>query len=119
MKHAWRGTAVALAFGLALALAAGGAWGQEGVYRLTIQGHRFSPEVLEVPAGKPFQLVIKNLDATPEEFESNDLKREKVIPGGGEITLRIGALKPGTYEFFGEFNPATAKGRIVAKQAAK
>ena len=90
-------------------------WGQEAVYRLTIKEHRFDPEVLEVPAGKPFSLVVKNLDKTAEEFESHDLKREKVIPGGGEITLRIGALKPGTYVFFGEFNPKTAQGKLIAK----
>lgn len=82
---------------------------------LTISNHQFSPNVLEVPAGAKIKLVVKNLDPTPEEFESYDLNREKVVPGGGEIIVLIGPLKPGTYAFFGEFHKDTAKGQIVAK----
>jgi hypothetical protein len=58
---------------------------------------------------------VKNLDPTPEEFESRDLKREKVIPGKGQATIAIGPLKPGTYKFAGEYNEKTAQGQIVAK----
>ena len=82
---------------------------------LTIKDHRFDPAQLEVPAGKKFTLLVKNLDATPEEFESHDLKREKVIPGKGQVRLSIGPLKPGTYKFFGEYHEKTAQGQIVAK----
>ena len=87
----------------------------EAVFTLTIQDHRFSPEELQVPAGKKFKLVVKNQDATAEEFESHDLKREKVIAGKSEATLVLGPLKPGTYKFVGEYNEKTAKGRLVAK----
>jgi Cupredoxin-like domain len=38
-----------------------------------------------------------------------------VIPGGQEGSVFIGPLSPGTYEFFGDFNPKTARGRIVVK----
>lgn len=102
---------------LALLPALGGqaARGQELVIRLTIQDHRFMPAVIEAPAGKQFTLVVKNADATAEEFESEELKREKVIPPGGEVTLHLGPLKPGTYGFFGEFNPKTAQGKLVVK----
>jgi hypothetical protein len=82
---------------------------------LTIKDHRFDPVELVVPAGVKLRLVVKNLDPTPEEFESHTLHREKVVPGGGEITVFIGPLDPGTYDFFGDFNPATAQGRIIAK----
>ncbi len=82
---------------------------------LTIKGHRFQPERIEVPAGKPFELLVRNQDATPEEFESHDLHREKVIMGNGTAKIRFGALKPGEYAFVGEFHEATAKGVIVAK----
>jgi hypothetical protein len=82
---------------------------------LVIKDHRFDPEELQVPAGIKLKLVVKNLDSTPEEFESHTLHREKVVAGGGEITVFIGPLDPGTYDFFGDFNPATAQGRIVAK----
>ena len=73
------------------------------------------PRSCKFPAGVKLQLLVKNLDGTPEEFESHTLHREKVVPGGGEITVFIGPLDPGTYDFFGDFNPATAQGRIIAK----
>ena len=84
-------------------------------YTLTIKDHRFEPAQLEVPAGKKLKLVVKNLDATPEEFESHDLKREKVIAGKGQATILIGPLKPGAYKFVGEYHENTAQGQIIAK----
>jgi len=88
---------------------------QELSFTITISDHRFQPAELSVPAGKKFRLIVKNLDATAEEFESHDLKREKVIPGGSEATLILGPLRPGSYKFVGEFHEKTAKGSIVAK----
>ncbi len=82
---------------------------------ITIHNHRFDPAEVPVPAGKKVRLLVKNLDSTPEEFESHSLHREKVVPGGGEITVFIGPLDPGSYDFFGDFNPDTAQGHIVAK----
>jgi Cupredoxin-like domain len=82
---------------------------------LTIKDHRFDPPELQVPAGVKLRLLVKNLDSTPEEFESHTLHREKVVAGGGVITVFIGPLEPGTYDFFGDFNPTTAQGRIIAK----
>ncbi|MGX2040830.1 cupredoxin domain-containing protein [Methylocaldum sp. MU1018] len=84
-------------------------------YTLTIKEHRFEPAELEVPAGQKFKLIVKNEDSTPEEFESRSLKREKIIPGKSQVTVSIGPLDPGTYDFFGEFHEESAKGRIVAK----
>ena len=84
-------------------------------FTVSIKDHRFDPSTLEVPAGKKFKLVVKNLDATPEEFESHDMKREKVIAGKGQATIKIGPLKPGTYKFFGEYHESTAQGQIIAK----
>jgi len=82
---------------------------------VTIQNNRFTPEEIKVKAGKPFVLVVTNKDAKPEEFESKELRIEKVIPAGKTASIRVRALKPGTYPFFGEFNPKTAQGRIVAE----
>ncbi len=84
-------------------------------FRLAIEQHRFTPAVLEVPAGKKLRLVIENRDATPEEFESYDLNREKIVAGKASIVVFIGPLKAGNYEYFGEFNAHSARGRIVAK----
>ncbi len=84
-------------------------------YNLTIENHRFKPEIIEVEANKPFELIITNRDKTVEEFESDALRKEKIISGNKTITLKIQALKPGEYDFFGEFNPKTAQGKIIAK----
>jgi hypothetical protein len=94
---------------------AGPAVAEDASIPIIIKDHRFNPEELRVPAGVKLKLVVKNLDGTPEEFESHTLHREKVVPGGGEIIVFIGPLDPGTYDFFGDFNPATAQGRIIAK----
>jgi uncharacterized cupredoxin-like copper-binding protein len=88
---------------------------QEQSVELTIKDHRFEPARIEIPANTKVKLVIKNADATPEEFEMNNPKREKVIKGGQQGEVTIGPLKPGTYDFIGEFNPKTARGQIVAK----
>lgn len=82
---------------------------------LTIENNRFSPAEIKVPAGKPFTLVVTNKDGKPEEFESKELRIEKVIPAGKTANIRVRALKPGSYPFFGEFNPKTAQGRIIAE----
>ena len=82
---------------------------------LVIKNHRFEPVELKVAAGQRIKLVVHNLDSTPEEFESHSLNREKVIPGGGKATIFIGPLKPGRYDFFGEYHEATAKGVVLAE----
>lgn len=83
--------------------------------KLTIENHRFSPEEIKVKANTPFVIVVTNKDKTPEEFESKELKIEKVIPPGQTVKVRVRALKPGTYNFVGDFHQSTAKGRIVAE----
>ncbi len=103
------GFAALAASGLALPTAA------EDSYGLTIKDHIFIPDTLEVPANARVKLVVKNEDATPEEFDSDNLHREKVVPAGAEAIIYIGPLKPGTYEFKGEYHQDTAKGRVVAK----
>jgi plastocyanin len=82
---------------------------------LTIENNRFRPEEVRVKAGQPFVLVIANKDKGAEEFESKDLRIEKVIPGGRTIHLKMPALKAGSYGFVGEYHEKTAKGRIVAE----
>jgi plastocyanin len=82
---------------------------------LTIEQHKFTPAEIKVKAGQAFVLVITNKDATPEEFESKELRVEKVIPANKTLKLRMPALKPGTYKFSGEYHEATAQRRIVAE----
>lgn len=103
---------IALCFALALTPARAD---DTPVFEIAIKNHKFDPATLEVPAGKKIKLIVKNQDPTPEEFESYELNREKVIPGNAQAVIFIGPLEPGTYPFFGEFNQATAQGKIVAK----
>jgi hypothetical protein len=82
---------------------------------LTIRDHRFTPAEVHVPANQRVRLMVVNEDATPEEFDSYALNREKVIPGRSRGLVYIGPLAPGRYEFIGEFHESTAKGVVVAE----
>jgi plastocyanin len=87
----------------------------EPEFNLVIENHRFTPDRIEVPAGKKVKLLIENKDATPEELESETLKIEKVIPGKSKATVFAGPLKAGEYNFVGEFNEKTARGVVLAR----
>jgi hypothetical protein len=100
---------------LAALLATAPALAADDEFLLVIQDHRFQPEEVVVPAGRKVKLVVENRDATPEEFESHRLNREKVIAGRSTATIYIGPLAPGRYPFVGEYNEKTAKGAVVAK----
>lgn len=80
-----------------------------------IRDHHFIPAEIEIPAGEKRELVIDNQDDTLEEFESHALHREKTLPPHAKTKLFIGPLKPGRYEFVGEYNDTTAKGVVVAR----
>lgn len=84
-------------------------------FTLVIKNHRFEPAELTIPAGVKVKLIVDNQDATPEEFESHELNREKVIPGKSQAKIFVGPLQPGVYPFFGEFNEATAQGKLIVR----
>lgn len=84
-------------------------------FDIIIKDHKFSPDVVEVPAGEKVKLMIDNQDPTPEEFESHDMHREKIINGNSKAVIFIGPLKAGEYKFFGEFNEDSAQGKVIAK----
>lgn len=100
---------------IALTLLANSALAADAEFTLVIRDHRFEPAELQVPAGKKIKLRIENKDTTPEEFESHELNREKVIAGNSATSIYVGPLDPGRYPFFGEFNPKTAQGALVAQ----
>jgi len=74
---------------------------------ISMKDHKFQPAELHAPAGKAITIVVKNLDPGPAEFESNMLRVEKVVTGGGTITMKIRPLAPGRYRFFDDFHPET------------
>jgi cupredoxin-like protein len=87
----------------------------EPEFALTLRDHRFTPAAIRIPARQKVKLVVDNQDATPEEFDSHALNREKVIPGRSQAVIFVGPLAPGRYPFIGEFNAATAQGAVVAE----
>ena len=84
-------------------------------FTLSIKDHKFDPAELHIPADKAATLVVKNLDATPEEFESKPLRIEKIVPANSEASFTLRPFKAGRYKFFGEFHEDSAKGEIVAE----
>ncbi|HXO02559.1 MAG TPA: cupredoxin domain-containing protein [Stellaceae bacterium] len=101
--------AVPLAFALvAPALA------EDPVVTISLKDHQFVPAEVPVPAGVKVKLLVKNEQQVTAEFESNSLHREKIVNAGGEITVFVGPLDPGSYEFFDDFHNAT-RGHLIAK----
>lgn len=82
-------------------------------YTLEIKNHLFYPAELVIPAGEKVKLIIYNHDDTPEEFDSFALNREKVIFARRKAQIYVGPLPPGRYDFFGEYNPNSARGTVI------
>lgn len=102
---------------LGFTLLAGTALAETKEFTIVIKDHIFTPATVEIPAGEKVKLIIDNQDSTPEEFESHDLHREKIIPGNSKGTVFVGPLEAGEYKFFGEFNEDIAQGKIIAVEA--
>lgn len=103
----------ALALSLIVAIAAP-AFAADPQVVISIKDHKFVPSDVPTPAGVKVELVIKNEQTVNAEFESTVLHREKIVTAGGQISVFVGPLDPGTYEFFDDFNRATT-GRLIVK----
>lgn len=79
---------------------------------LNLKNHMFEPNTITISENTKIKLVIINHDDSPEEFDSFDLNREKVIFANSTATLFLGPLPKGTYYFFGEYHPDTAVGKV-------
>ena len=100
----------------ALLLAASAAYAEElPTFRLEMKNGRFEPTEIVVPANTRFKLVLHHAGPEAEEFESLELKKEKVLAPGATSFLVFVPLQPGSYRFFGDFHPDTAQGHIVAR----
>ena len=82
---------------------------------VTLQNHKFTPNVIRVKANTPVVIALTNKDATAEEFDSTSLKVEKVVAGGDTGNVHIRPLDPGKYPFMGEYHSATAQGFVIAQ----
>jgi len=107
-----------LAAFLALGLAAqsfGAEAEQAAKVNLTLKDHKFSPAEPAAPARKPIVIEVENQDKTPAEFESKSLRVEKVVPGGGKITVQVRPLPPGRYRFYDDYHESTTEGFLVTR----
>jgi hypothetical protein len=84
-------------------------------FQLVIKDHSYQPAALNVPADTKFKLIVKNEDATPEEFESTDFNRETVVLPNHTVVIYVGPLRAGNYGFFGDFHRETAQGRLIVQ----
>jgi heme/copper-type cytochrome/quinol oxidase subunit 2 len=83
-------------------------------FNLTLKDGVMSPRRLEVPANRPVKIVLVNSGRSPAEFESLQLRKEKVLAPGVTSFVVFQTLSPGEYKFFDDFHPS-ATGVIVAK----
>jgi hypothetical protein len=84
---------------------------------LTLREHHFIPRQITAPAGVPLEITLINTDGTAEEFESKQLRVEKIVAGGASIVIKLRPLVAGQYIFFGDYNSATARGALVVTGA--
>jgi hypothetical protein len=84
-------------------------------FEVVARDGRLIPERLEVPAGVKLKLTLRNDGKVPVEFESTDLRVEKVLAPGARSFVVIHPLKPGSYPFVDECHPDTGKLLLIAK----
>jgi len=81
---------------------------QQPPITIAVRDHQFVPAEVPIPAGVKVELIIRNEQTTPAEFESKSLHREKVIAPGAAASIFVGPLQPGRYEFLDDFHPRPA-----------
>jgi uncharacterized cupredoxin-like copper-binding protein len=84
-------------------------------FQLELNDGKLSPARIEVPAGQKIKIEVHNTGKTPAEFESVQLRKEKVLAPGASSFVVIAPMQPGEYKFFDDFHMNTAQGIIVAK----
>lgn len=84
-------------------------------YTITFKDGSFEPKALDIPADTRVKLEIVNAEDKPIEFESNDMKAEKIIRSGKTRSIKVGPLAAGTYTYFNEFNTAAGEGVVTVK----
>lgn len=89
--------------------------GDDPVFTIAFKDGAVSPPRLEVPANRRFQLKLVNDGYTPAEFESNELRKEKILAPRTTSILVFKTIEPGEYPFFDDFHPDAPKAVLIAK----
>jgi plastocyanin len=107
---------VAAVAGLVCALSAATAFAADLLtFKLEMADGKFNPARIEVPAGQRIKIEIHNVGKSAAEFESVELRKEKVLAPGAQSFVVIAPLRPGEYKFFDDFHLNMPQGAIVAK----
>ena len=85
------------------------------VFRIEMNDGAITPRQLEVPANRPFKLEIHNIGTTPVEFESLELRKEKVLGPKVKSFMVIRRVAPGEYKFFDDFHPNSPHAVLISK----
>ncbi len=113
---AGRGVARAVLASVLLAWSiTGTAADDEPTFRIEFNDGKVSPQRIDVPALTRFKLELHNLGREPAEFESKELRKEKVLAPGSSSTLVIRTLDPGEYPFFDDFHLDAPPAVLIAK----
>ena len=83
-------------------------------FQLEMKDGTLKPARIEVPSGQKIKIEIHNTGTAPVEFESIQLRKEKVLAPGASSFVVIAPMQPGEYKFFDDFH-ASAQGVIVVK----
>ena len=84
-------------------------------FKLEMNDGKLNPTRIEVPAGQRIKIEVHNIGKGAAEFESIQLRKEKMLAPGASSFVVIAPMQPGEYKFFDDFHMATAQGVIVAK----
>lgn len=84
-------------------------------FEIVAREGKLAPETLEVPAGVRLKLTLRNEGKAAVEFESKELRIEKVLGPNASAVVTVQALKPGRYKLVDEFHEATSKMLVIAK----
>lgn len=109
-----RGAAMPLGVIFLLGAVAAPALADDPSFSIVLKNNQFVPSEVQIPAGVKVKLVVRNDNPTASEFESTQFHREKLVTPGQEITVFVGPLDPGSYEFFDDLHPET-RGHLVVK----
>jgi Cupredoxin-like domain len=88
---------------------------EEPVFMIEFKDGNIAPERSQVPANRRFQLQLRNNGDPPAEFESDELRKEKVLAPNTTSVLVFRTLDPGEYPFFDDSHPDARRAILIAK----
>ena len=81
-------------------------------FKLEMNDGKVNPARIEVPAGQRIKIEVRNTGKGAAEFESVQLRKEKVLAPGADSFVVIAPLEPGEYAVV-EYSPALDQGSLT------